>query len=175
MRVAAVLVFAFSLASAAVCALRNDWIITEMISAYVTLFFMLWLAVTDIKEFVIPNKILLCWLAARVCLIVAGTLYTLSVEILFSSLAGALLMGLLFLLTYYLSKRTLGGGDVKYSFVMGLSLTLSLVVSAVFYGLVLCALFALCALLLKKMGRKDPVPLGPFLYMGTVTAYLLMI
>jgi len=147
--------------------------ITEAISGYITVTFLLLLAIIDYKTHTLPNIILLAWLGCRVALIFAGIAIEGTFEILINSAFGAVAMGVIFLAMYYISKRSLGGGDVKLSFVMGLSLMLSMVFSAVFLALVLCALFSLGALALKKLTRKDPVPLGPFFFAGTVAAYIL--
>ena len=145
---------------------------TEYLSGYITIFFLLWLSAIDIKSFLLPNKVILAWLICRVVLLMVGMFVDNSPDVLVSSTAGAAIIGLLFLITHYLSRRSLGGGDVKLSFVLGLSLTLSMIFTAVFYGLVVCALFSIVGLALKKLGRKDMIPLGPFLFAGTIIAYL---
>ena len=146
---------------------------TEFITCFVTVFFMLWLAVTDFTGSVLPNKILLIWLACRVLLVTLSGVIDRSLAVPAYSIAGALIIGVLFLIMYYISRRTLGGGDVKLSFVLGFSLTLTNVFNAVFYGLIVCALFAVAGLITKKLKRKDLLPLGPFLFIGTLIAYLL--
>jgi prepilin signal peptidase PulO-like enzyme (type II secretory pathway) len=148
-------------------------VVTEFISCFFTVFFMLWLAVTDVTGFVLPNKIILLWLACRVFFITLSGVIDRSLVVPAHSLAGALIVGALFLIMYYASKRTLGGGDVKLSFVLGLSLTLTNVFNAVFYGLIACALFAAAGIAVKKLKGKDLLPLGPFLFIGTLIAYLL--
>jgi len=149
--------------------------ISEVISGYVTVIFLLWLAVIDYKSFTLPNIILLAWLGCRIVLIFAGIAITGSFDILISSMGGAAAMGILFLLVYYASKRSLGGGDVKLSFVLGLAITIYMAFTAVLLSLILCAIFSSVALILKKLSRKDPVPLGPFLFIGTVVTYLFLI
>ena len=83
------------------------------------------LAVTDIKRKIIPNKILvlllLFWTAGVSMLLILQTEFGLT--ILFESLAGGTIGGIIFLLCYLLSKGQLGAGDVKLVFVMGLYLT----------------------------------------------------
>jgi len=146
---------------------------TEFISCFVTVFFMMWLATTDFTAFVLSNNIILAWLVCRLFLMMASGILEWDLTIPAYSVAGAAVIGLLFLLMYYVSKRTLGGGDIKLSFVLGLSLTLTNIFNAVFYGLVICTLFAGVCLLLKKLKRKDFLPLGPFLFAGTLVAYFL--
>ena len=149
--------------------------ISEIVSGYVTVIFLLWLAVIDYKSFTLPNIILLAWLGCRIVLIFAGIAVTASFDILISSISGAVAMGILFLIVYYASKRSLGGGDVKLSFVLGLAITIYMAFTAVFLSLILCAIFSSVAVALKKLTRKDPVPLGPFLFIGTVVTYLFLI
>ena len=153
--------------------LTRDITIFEAVSNYLTVLFLLWLGAIDAKSFLLPNKILLAWFGCRMVLMLAAFLQTGNFGILVDSVAGAVVIGLFFLITYYLSKRTLGGGDVKLSFVLGLSITISMIFPAVFIGLVFCAAFSLVGLATKKLTRKDIIPLGPFLFIGTVMAYFL--
>ena len=146
---------------------------SEFISCFITVFFMTWLATTDFIEFKLPNNILLAWLVCRLFLMFLSGILDWSMLVIMQSAAGSIVIGLLFLLMYYVSKRTLGGGDIKLSFVLGLSLTLANIFNAVFFGLVICTLFAGVCLMIKKLKRKDFLPLGPFLFIGTLVAYLL--
>lgn len=148
-----------------------DRIPTEFLSCFVTVFFMLWLAATDFTGFKLPNNVILLWLVCRLFLMFASGIIEWNIMIPAMSAAGAVVIGLLFLLMYYVSRRTLGGGDIKLSFVLGLSLMLENIFNAVFYGLIICTLFAGVCLLLKKLKRKDFLPLGPFLFAGTLIAY----
>jgi len=145
----------------------------EGISEYITVMFLLWLAIIDAKTFTLPNKLLIVWLGCRTLLLLMITLHYGSFHVIINSLLGAGSVFAVFLIFYYISKRTLGGGDVKLSFVLGFALTLSLVFTAVFYALLFCGIFALVAVITKKMKKKDHLPLGPFLFIGTLTAYIL--
>ena len=154
---------------------KEDLFILEILSVYATFAFMLWLAMIDAKYYTLPNKIILAWFVTRSLIIMLAVIITADVDMLINSLLGAVIMGAFFLATYYLSKKTLGGGDVKLSFVLGLSLTLYMVFTAVFYALVLCAIFSLVSLGLKRLTKKDFVPLGPFFFCGIAVAYVLEI
>ena len=92
------------------------------------------LAVTDIKRKIIPNKILvlllLFWTAGVSMLLILQTEFGLT--ILFESLAGGTIGGIIFLLCYLQSKGQLGAGDVKLVFVMGLYLTGERIIGAAF-------------------------------------------
>ena len=83
-----------------------------------------------------------------------------------TGLAGFLLAGAVLLLVYFVSRKGLGGGDVKLMTVAGLYLGYDGALSALLYGSVLAALSALVLILGKKMTAKDAIPLVPFLYVG---------
>ena len=128
------------------------------------------LAVTDLRKRIVPNQLvlalLLCW-----CLTVIPSLFS-DIEgtltLLKSSAIGFFLGGGLFLLIYFISKGGLGGGDVKLVAVMGLYLGLNGILPALLLGSILAALFCLVMVFLKKLGRKDAIPLVPFLYLGAL-------
>ena len=88
------------------------------------------------------------------------------VKALTDSLYGMALGGGLFLLVYLFSRRGLGGGDVKFMAAAGLYLGFSGVIPAILYGTILAALTGLILILLKKIKRKDAIPLAPFLFIG---------
>ena len=171
-RILILLMFVIALVAVTGWGINNDIHIVEIISGYVTVIFLLWLSAIDLQSYILPNKILLIWLSCRVILLFIGLVVTESPEILIQSMGGAGAMGLIFLIIHYLSKRSLGGGDVKLSFVLGLSLTMTMVFTAMFYAVVACSIVAIVGLILKKLNRKDSLPLGPFIFIGTVVAYL---
>ena len=116
--------------------------------------------------------LLLFWTAGVSMLLILQTEFGLT--ILFESLAGGTIGGIIFLLCYLLSKGQLGAGDVKLVFVMGLYLTGERIIGAVFYGTLICCVYSVLLLIRKKITRKDGVPMTPFLYLGTIITYIIM-
>ncbi len=126
------------------------------------------LSVVDAKSKVVPNKILLLLLGVWTALACGYIAFDMEkgIALLAVSAAGGLTGGLIFLLCYLLSRRQLGAGDVKLAAVLGLYLTGQRIVGAIFYGVLLCSVYSLLLLALKKIGLKDGVALVPFLYAG---------
>lgn len=127
-------------------------------------------AVRDIKERKVSNQTILamfvCWmltLMPQLAISIEQALARMA-----SSAGGFLIGGALFLLVYFLSRNGLGGGDVKFMAVTGLYLGINGILPAMLYGSVLASIFGITLILLKKMGRKDTIPLIPFLYVGIV-------
>ena len=149
-----------------------DWV--EMAFAGTALWFLYVLSVTDLRRKIVPNRLLL-WMGG-IFLGLTGLSFLggaeAGLERLILAGIGSVLMGLVFLIAYFLSRRQLGGGDVKLVALMGLYLTAMRIVGAVFYGLLLCSIFSIIQMVRKKLGRKDGVPLVPFLFIGTFLCYL---
>lgn len=133
------------------------------------------LSVTDYKKNVIPNIVITVSIAAWVLVCGLSIIFEMEegMKLTGSSLAGGLLAGISFLLCYFLSKRKLGGGDVKMAIVVGLFLGGDYIVFALFVGIALCAVCSLILMLLKKMTVKDTVPLAPFMFLGVAVTLLI--
>lgn len=131
-------------------------------------------AVGDAREKLVSNRLILAMLAAWVLVMVPQLLLRLerTIPILISSLAGALLGGVVFLSVYLLSRHGLGGGDVKFMTVAGLYLGLSGVMPTMLAGSVLAAVAGVFLIAMKKMDRKGTIALVPFLYIGIVLTML---
>lgn len=132
-------------------------------------------AIYDLRKRIVPNLLLLGMLAAWVMWAGAAALTDWDTALLYilRALAGGAILGLSALLVYFLSRRGLGGGDVKFLAVSGLYLTVGPGLMAIFLGTVLSALTALVLMLLRKIGTKDAIPLVPFLYIGILAVSVL--
>ena len=131
-------------------------------------------AVSDIKTKKIPNTLVLTMIGVWVLTMTPQLFINTDVAIrtLSDAILGFLTGGGLFLLIYIFSRRGLGGGDVKLMAAIGLYLGFAGVISAMVFGSLLSGLVALILLLLKKVGRKDTIPLAPFLFVGTFITVL---
>jgi len=125
-------------------------------------------AVLDLTVRKIPNTLILTMLGAW-ALTMTPKLFV-DTEAAISLLLGALLGfgvgGGLFLLVYVVSRKGLGGGDVKFMAAAGLYLGFSGTMTSMLVGTILAALTGLVLILIKKLGRKDQMPLAPFIYAG---------
>ena len=132
-------------------------------------------AVLDIKMKKIPNNLILVMLSAWVLIMAQSLIFEMETAIkpLISSVIGFTVSGGMFMLVYLISRKGLGGGDVKFIAAAGLYLGTAGILSAMLCGTVLAALTGMALILLKKIGRKDPIPLAPFLYAGIlITVFL---
>ena len=128
-------------------------------------------AVIDIKTKKIPNGFVLAMLAAWIIVMTPKLFLDTDVAIALMKQSGLGLAsgGGLFLVVYLISHKGLGGGDVKFMAAVGLYLGFGGIIQAMLFGTVLAGLTGLVLILLKKIGRKDTIPLAPFLYVGILT------
>jgi leader peptidase (prepilin peptidase) / N-methyltransferase len=91
------------------------------------------------------------------------------------ALIGAALAWAFFLILHLVSPRGMGFGDVRLSFLLGLFLgwlDLRHVFLGIFLGFLLGSIVGLALMALRRRGRKDHIPFGPFLAAGAIVAVL---
>lgn len=77
--------------------------------------------------------------------------------------------GLLYFLA--LIPKAMGGGDIKFMFSMGVFLGLKGTLWALMLGFIAASLVSLFLLTFKRIGRKDHIPFGPFLALGSYIVF----
>lgn len=133
--------------------------------AAVLLFFLLIVAVVDLRTYLIPDR-LLAWTAVATVPLAWGTGVTPWAE----GLAGAAACGGFLLLVALAGKGSLGGGDVKLGALLGSLLGWRLGTVALAVGFAAGAAAGLALLLLKLKGRDDFIAFGPYLALGAAAA-----
>jgi len=126
--------------------------------------------VSDLKHFIIPDKMVyfgifisLVW---YLLLLFYFKIY--SKEEITSFVLAGLFVFLTLLSIFIVSRgKWIGFGDVKFSFLMGLTLGFSNLVLAFFLATIMGSIISLLLILLKKKTLKSEIPFGPFLVFGT--------
>lgn len=91
---------------------------------------------------------------------------------LLSGLIGAAGGFILLLIPAIINPRGMGFGDVKMAGLIGLVTGFPLVFVALMLGIISGGLVAISLLVLRIKGRKEVIPFGPFLSMGTIVTLL---
>lgn len=86
---------------------------------------------------------------------------------------GALVGGGAFMLLFILGRGAMGAGDVKFMAAVGLLVGYPLIIRAMLWGIVLGGVAALALLLARRAGRKDAMPYGPYLALGSWVVWLM--
>lgn len=137
----------------------------ELISALVYVVLFVPIFFIDLREGIIPDVIVFPGMA------LALGLALLEGRAVAAVVGGAVGFGL-FLSIYYLARRGMGQGDVKLAGLLGLINGWPLILVAVLLSFISGGLVASVFLAMKAKGRKDPVPFGPFLVVGSFVALL---
>ncbi|MFM8303489.1 MAG: prepilin peptidase [Actinomycetota bacterium] len=133
------------------------------------------LSVIDLRWFLLPNRIVFPLAAASLVLLGLGALAEAEASAYGRSVLGGVVSFLVFALLHVVSPRSMGFGDVKLAFVLGLFLGYlgwGEVVLGLFLGFLYGAVIGIGLIFAGVRSRKDHVPFGPFLAAGTVTAIL---
>lgn len=124
-------------------------------------------AFIDIDTYIIPNSLVLTGLVGGVLL----SLLTRDVTPL-AAILGLAITGGFLLLVVMISNGGMGGGDMKLAAVTGLFLGWPLGPLGLFLGICTGGIYSIFLLISGKKGRKDPIPFGPFIVLGTVISML---
>lgn len=136
----------------------------------------LWpVALRDLQEHIIPNKIVAAgcvfWLFT-----IAVQLFVSSENVFVSFLNSVIAAAGIFvvcLLCMLIAKGSVGMGDAKLLFMMGLLQGINGLFSAVFFSLIVSFVEACVLLITKKRTRKDGMSFGPAVLVGTTISIVL--
>jgi leader peptidase (prepilin peptidase)/N-methyltransferase len=134
------------------------------------------LSAIDLEHYLLPNRIVYPLAGAMVLLLGLASLGDDDPGAFVRALAAGAVVFAVFLVLHLISPRSMGFGDVKLSFTLGLALGWlgwGEVFLGVFASFVYGAVVGLALMAFFRRGRKQPVPFGPFLAAGTLTAVLL--
>jgi leader peptidase (prepilin peptidase) / N-methyltransferase len=133
------------------------------------------LSVIDLEHFLLPNRIVYPLAVATLALLtlaaVGDDAWAPLGRALLGGVAATLALGALHLV----SPRSMGFGDVKLAFVLGLVLGWlgwRELVLGLFCGFLAGAVVGLALIVFGHRGRKEHLPFGPFLAFGTLVALL---
>lgn len=135
---------------------------------YLCILLLIYIAIKDIKSFIISNKIL-C-----VLLVLALIRQVLSVnsinDMKFLLLCSVILL-VIFSVLYYGIKNFMGGGDVKLIFVLSIWLGYPQIIIALYIAFIFGGVFAVMYLLIKQRMYTVKIAFAPFLVVGAVVSF----
>ncbi|WP_102345400.1 prepilin peptidase [Bacillus sp. Marseille-P3661] len=138
----------------------------ELIVALLLMSLLMIIFISDIHYMIIPDKVLLffapLFLIARIII---------PLDPWYSPFVGSVLGFGLLLLIAVISRGGMGGGDIKLFAVLGLALGWQNILLTLMFASLYGSIVGVCLLLSGKVKRGEPVPFGPFIVMGAITAY----
>ena len=136
----------------------------------VVLLSVMWpVAYIDLKTYRIPNVFIIYGLISRGIILVLELLFnrTVILSVLKSEIIASVVVIVSALICTVIIKNSIGFGDIKLFLVMGLMQGIDGVWSSIFLSLIISFFTAIFLLLTKKKSRKDAIPFGPSLVIGT--------
>jgi len=139
-----------------------------------TSIFAIILALIDYKTQLLPNKWILSLLISNLFLIFFTDNFSL-LKLTFTIFQSFLIF-LFYLIVYFLSKRTFGLGDVKYSFALSMPLlyfySLNQIISLHLSAFVLGGIFSIYLITFKSFKSNQAIAFGPFM---TIAYFLFLV
>jgi prepilin signal peptidase PulO-like enzyme (type II secretory pathway) len=133
------------------------------------------IAYIDLKSNIIPNMLVVTGIFARIVFYVIEIFVKNEavLNIFKSDMKGLLLACGIFLLGALVTKNGIGMGDVKMYAVIGIFMGYYGTIFSLMASLFICFITSIILLITRKKGRKDTLPLAPFVYIGTFIAIFL--
>ncbi|MFM7140064.1 MAG: prepilin peptidase [Actinomycetes bacterium] len=139
-----------------------------------TSIFAIILALIDYKTQLLPNKWILSLLISNLFLVFFTDNFSL-LKVTFT-IFQSLLIFLFYLVVYFLSKRTFGLGDVKYSFALSMPLlyfySFNQIISLHLSAFILGGIFSIYLITFKSFKSNQAIAFGPFM---TIAYFLFLV
>lgn len=136
----------------------------------------LWpMAVSDFKEYRIPNKLVLYGFILRMIMLISELIFDLDivVSVLINEAIALVGVTVICVLCMFIFKGSIGMGDLKMMMFMAAFLGVEGIIYSMFVSMVFSASIAIVLLLIKKKERRDVIPFAPFVLFGTIVSMIL--
>ncbi len=149
----------------------NLFTLGSLVSVLTITLFLVILFVYDLKHYIIPNRVIYPAIVFAFLFQIFENNLSITPDLGLALLSG--LFSFLFFLGIYLATKGkgLGFGDVRYAAFMGLFLGFPEVLVGLFSSFLLGAFIGLVLIVSGLKSRKDMIPFGPFLVIGTFFAF----
>jgi len=139
---------------------------TELLTALFLASMLMILFVTDMTYMLIPNKILLFFLPIFILMRILSPLTPW-----YDPIIGAFVGFLLIAVIIFVSKGGMGAGDMKLFGVLGIVLGWQLTLLTFFVAALFGAIIGGLLMLLNKVAKREPIPFGPYIVVGSIISY----
>ncbi|MCM3122584.1 MULTISPECIES: A24 family peptidase [Bacillaceae] len=138
----------------------------ELLIALTLISLFIIITVSDLAYMIIPDRVLLVFAGIFALERIYQPLMPW-----WASLIGAAAGFILLLLIAFASKGGMGGGDIKLFALIGFAVGFKSMLLSFFFSTFFGAFFGIIGLLFGLVKKKQPIPFGPFIGIGTLTAY----
>ena len=128
------------------------------------------LSIIDFKTHRLPNHLVGWFTAIEILIMGVTSWFTSDWTRLAAALGTAVITMFAYLLLYLASRGSLGMGDVKFAFPLGLCVgwySANQWLLAIFVSFLIVGVVAVIGLVAKRMTRKSRLAFGPYMFFGT--------
>lgn len=128
------------------------------------------LSIVDFKSHRLPNQLVGWFTATQILIMVVISWIASDFACLLTALGVAAATMISYVLLYLVSRGSLGMGDVKFAFPLGLCVgwySADQWLVAIFVSFFIAGLVSVIGLLTKRMTRKSRLAFGPYMFLGT--------
>ena len=128
------------------------------------------LSIIDFKTHRLPNHLVGWFTAIEILIMGVTSWFTSDWTRLAAALGTAVITMFAYLLLYLASRGSLGMGDVKFAFPLGLCVgwySANQWLLAIFVSFLIAGVVAVIGLVAKRMTRKSRLAFGPYIFFGT--------
>ncbi len=126
------------------------------------------ISVIDVRDMIINAKALIILLLGGL----AAILFNKDLTVINGAFA-MLMVFIIMWITYYLSKGSIGMGDVKLCAILALYLGVERAFSMLFMSILMCGITAVVLIIVNKNYKNKSLPFAPFVTAGTIALLLL--
>lgn len=138
-----------------------------MLYAVWSLIFLAICAAIDLKEQKVITR--LCIANAAVALL----LHIVLQDVLWYDILLGMILGAIFFVISVLTNESIGKGDGIVIFTLGSIMGVETSFQMLVWALILCAVFSLGGIIIKKLSLKSKIPFVPFLFVGGVITFVI--
>lgn len=147
--------------------LENQWL--TMIKWLILLVFLIVITIRDIKEYRIPNNILLFALGVRfVIFIIEIFINKIKLETLLLKSISIICIILAGVIVNILTHNGIGFGDIKLLAMIALYINISDIVDIIINSIFVMGIITVILLVIRKKGRKDMIPFAPAILIAVI-------
>ena len=147
--------------------LSNQWIL--MIKWLILLLFLIIIAIKEIREYRISNKILLLACYTRVIIFIIE-LFTRKIDfnILYTKCIAVCIILFSGIIINIITHNGIGFGDVKLFLVVAIYVDIESIVDIIINSIFIMGIITILLLIMRKKGRKDIVPFAPSILLAVI-------
>ena len=143
--------------------------IYEVLKLIILLIILVFIAIKDIKEYRIPNKLLLSAIIIRTILFIGEIIHhKVNIDSILNKIVIVLSVFVIGIILILITRNGIGFGDIKLLMTVSLFINNNRIIDVIIYSIFIMGIIAIIMLITRKKGRKDIVPFAPAILMAVL-------